>query len=1009
MAARPAMALRGARPPMFPIPPNEAERLAELRALSLSSPSPAPHLDAVCRTAQAMFDVPICLVSLVEEHEQWFEARCGLDIGTTPRTVSFCAIAILSDAVMIVEDAQRDPRFHANPLVTGEPHIRFYAGAPLILRSGIRVGTLCLIDSKPRRFTEAQAGQLRDLAGIVTAHLHLQQAMAASRAHETERTRAEQALQASEASYRLLAENSSDVIIQCDLDTTRRYVSPAAVTVLGFTPAEMLAMRAVDSVHPDDAADYAQVLDSLTHARVERAVSQQRYRRKDGTFVWAEVSFTLTRDPVGGHPTGYVAALRDIEARKRAERAAAESEARYRDAMDTAHTAILAQLAEGVIVTDAAGRIILVNEAAAALHGVARLDVEPDDYSRTYHLYTEDGAPYVPYDLPLMRAVRGETVRDARWRVHRPDGVEVHAVGSARPLVGRDGNRLGAVLTMRDDTARNAAERSLRASEAALRELNATLSDRIAARTRDAEAARREAERASAAKSEFLAAMSHEIRTPLNAIIGFTDLMVGSGRLPPDLQRQAELVRTSGAALLTVVNDILDFSKVEAGAITLDRQAFAPRGLVDGCLTIVRGLAEQKGLRIHAVVDPAVPRSLVGDEARLRQVLLNLLNNAIKFTTRGSIILSVRHTGTGAAGEGLRFGVTDTGIGIAAAKQDRLFVRFSQVDGSIERDFGGTGLGLAICKQLVDLMEGQIGLLSEEGVGTTFWFCVNLPLGLAAPAPRLALHTSPPIRVGHLLVVEDNAINQELARATLEAGGHTVEIVPDGASAIQAVERTAFDLVLMDVQMPGMDGLTATRHIRRLGGACATMPILAMTANVLPEQVRLFREAGMNDHIGKPFDQAGLFRVIDRWLADAAGAHRAATAAAEESGLLDRAAYDEIVRVIGPVRAAGILDALGEELKARFLGEAATVEERDRLRFEAHGCVSSAGTLGFVALSAACRALEGCNEQRIVQEGVGEFQRLLDETRALARRTARHAGELVVRERDAQRTLAAVG
>ncbi|KQP32063.1 ATP-binding protein [Methylobacterium sp. Leaf100] len=857
--------------------PNEADRLADLRALALVGTPPEPHFDAVCRTAQALFGVPICLVTLVEEHEQWFKAKCGLALEGTSRAVSFCSHAILSDAVMVVEDAENDPRFASNPLVTGAPHIRFYAGAPLILRPGVRVGTLCLIGTKARALTDAEARQLEDLARVVVAHLRLRGAL-----------------------------------------------------------------------------------------RAGEAAAEQR-------------------------------AL-DVAARRNAEQAAAESEARYREALDSTHDAILGQLVEGVIVTDGNGRITLVNEAAGRILGTVHLDVTPDQYSDAYRVFTEDGAPYDSQNLPLARAVRGETVLDARWRVRRPDDTEVLGIGSARPLLTRDGRQIGAVMTLRDDTARDAAERALRASETELRGLNATLSERVAARTHDAETAKREAERASLAKTEFLASMSHEIRTPLNAIIGFTDVMIASDRLPPDLRHQAELVRTSGSALLTIVNDILDFSKVEAGAVVLDRQAFDPRVLIDNCLSIVRGSADQKGLDVRAMIDSALPPSLNGDQARLRQVLLNLLNNAIKFTAHGSVTLNAQYEGTGETGERLRFSVEDTGIGIARAKQDRLFQRFSQIDGSIERNFGGSGLGLAICKQLVDLMGGEIGVRSEEGMGARFWFALTLPLGTGEPsAPRASC---PPIvqRPGRILLVEDNRINQDLARAVLEVAGHAVEIVADGASAIRAVAEGCYDLILMDVQMPGMDGMTATRHIRALGAEAATIPILAMTANVLPDQIRMFRAAGMDDHVGKPFARADLYRIIDQWLSRAPARTTRSDPLAtgvdrsgEDLSLLDRSAYDAMIGVIGRGPVHDALGMLAEELDARFTTAGETAADRDQLRFEAHTCVSSAGTLGFLALSNACHAVELCSEQRIASEGSAVFQDLLDEARGLARRSARHA------------------
>ncbi|MCJ2103832.1 PAS domain S-box protein, partial [Methylobacterium sp. E-041] len=240
---------------------------------------------------------------------------------------------------------------------------------------------------------------------------------------------------------------------------------------------------------------------------------------------------------------------------------------------------ILNQLAEGVIVTDAVGRISMVNGAAAAIHGVARLDVEPDAYSDTYRLFTEDGRPYPPLELPLARAVRGETVREARWRIVRPDGVEVLAIGNAQPLRGADGQQIGAVLTLRDETARETAER-------ALFELNATLAQRVQEQTRVAEEARTEAERASEAKSDFLATMSHEIRTPLNGILGYADMLLDETHLRAEDRHRLELIQGSGAALLTVVNDILDFSKIEAGQLTLDPVSFPLVSVIDNTVSI---------------------------------------------------------------------------------------------------------------------------------------------------------------------------------------------------------------------------------------------------------------------------------------------------------------------------------------------------------------------------------------------------------------------------------------
>ncbi|MCJ2035672.1 PAS domain S-box protein [Methylobacterium sp. J-068] len=770
----------------------------------------------------------------------------------------------------------------------------------------------------------------------------------------TDLRRTERAAVESEARFRMLADNTSDMIVQVDLETTRRYVSPACRDILGYEPEELIGTRPLDMVHPEDRPVVAVLLGELFAGQRDRALKRQRYRRRDGSYVWVEVNYRMIRDATGTL-IGCVACTRDVSQPIAAEQRLRESEHRFR---------LLAEnTSELIILGHDDGRRSYISPASERLLGYAPDELGAMRLSAYVH----------PDDLQNLFAVtnrlaHGTAEASCAYRARHKRRGWIWVEGIFRRIPDAEGEAPTIVATFRDISESREQAEALREAKIA-------------------------AERASAAKSDFLATMSHEIRTPLNAIIGFTDLMVGSRRLPPDLQRQGELVRASGEALLTVVNDILDFSKVEAGAVVLDRQAFDPRALVYNCLAIVRGSAQPKGLDVRAVIDPAVPKGLVGDEARLRQVLLNLLNNAVKFTRHGSVTLSVQDGGATESGQRLRVSVSDTGIGIAREKQGRLFQRFSQVDGSIERDFGGTGLGLAICKQLIDLMGGEIGVLSEAGFGATFWFALTLPLGTPDQTASRAGAAPVARRPGHLLLVEDNRINQELARAVLELGGHTVDVVPDGAAAIRAVEEGGYDLVLMDVQMPGMDGMTATRHIRKLGTAAATLPILAMTANVLPDQVRMFREAGMNDHVGKPFDRAELYRVIDRWLSRSVDAPGAVDPR-EDDGLLDRIAYDAMVRTIGAASVAGALDLLAEDLDAGLAEACETREERDDLRFEAHHCVSSAGALGFFALSDAARAVEACNEQRIAQEGPEVFRRLVAGNRALAGRTARYAERL---------------
>jgi PAS domain S-box-containing protein len=370
------------------------------------------------------------------------------------------------------------------------------------------------------------------------------------------------------------------------------------------------------------------------------------------------------------------------------------------------------------------------------------------------------------------------------------------------------------------------------------------------------------AEAAAAAKADFMANMTHELRTPLNAIIGFSGVLRGSGDLTPRDSRHVGLIGEASGALLTVVNDVLDFSKLESGAFELDPQPFDPLALASSVAALVEDQAAAQGLTLEVIADGAI-EPVSGDGPRLRQVLLNLLSNALKFTTQGEVTLRLAQQPAADGAVALRISVTDTGIGISPEKQVAVFERFNQADASVSRRFGGTGLGLAICKRIVELMGGTIGVQSREGRGSTFWLELELPLATGALAPDAEHATAELDRPLRLLLVEDVAVNRELVRVILESFDIEIDTATNGAEAIDAVGRATYDLVLMDVQMPVMDGLTAAAHIRALPDpAMRRLPIVAMTANVLPEQVQRCLDAGMNGHLGKPINPSALLEAI---------------------------------------------------------------------------------------------------------------------------------------------------
>lgn len=483
--------------------------------------------------------------------------------------------------------------------------------------------------------------------------------------------------------------------------------------------------------------------------------------------------------------------------------------------------------------------------------------------------------------------------------------------------------------------------------------------------------AKQQAELASQAKSDFLSMMSHELRSPMTGILGANSLLLQTP-LTAEQEEYARIAHDSAQGLLAILNDILDIAKLEASKITIEYLDFEVSRLVDEVIHLLGALAARKNLYLIANLDDAAPGILHGDPVRIRQVLLNLVSNAIKFTETGGVTVDVSYSAPPpsslAPGGFLKVAVTDTGIGIAPEIQPRLFTRFTQADSSISRNYGGTGLGLAICKQLCELMGGDIGLQSQPGIGSTFWFTVRCGLG-NEPAdladPRIVAGSDRSIfEKRHILIAEDSLVNQIIIKAILSKVGCTLEIVNHGQEAVDAVKRTAFDLILMDIQMPEMNGISATQAIRALPPPQSNTPIIALTANAMREQQEEYLAAGMNDYVSKPFTEESLLEAIRRLFARSAdgakipphsplpkeGTERLPTESPgwEEVRLLDEARLAGIRQCASADAFRSLLQQLSEAMASHIqqLQAAWQRGDIDQIRKIAHCIKGEAGTFG---------------------------------------------------------------
>ena len=608
----------------------------------------------------------------------------------------------------------------------------------------------------------------------------------------TVRKTMETALRASEEKFRLLVENSRDIIYSLNLEGVFTFVSPSWTWVLGHATDEVIGQPYRPFIHPEDLDACLDFMRRVAYSELRQEGIEYRVRHVDGSWRWHRSNAVALRDEAG-NVFGIQGSARDITSTKQIEAELRASESKYRVLVDHSSDLIWNLTREG--------NLTYVSPSWERVTGHDGSSVVVGSFQSIVH----------PDDIPLCREVILKIIQakaslpDFEYRVLHADGEYHWHAGTATPVFAPDGQCESLVGVSRDITERKQAEEDLQEMNAAL-ERQTLLATEMAS----------EAQLANRAKSEFLANMSHEIRTPMNGVIGMTSLLLDTD-LTEEQRRFAEIVRTSADSLLGLLNDILDFSKIEAGKLDLEIIDFDLSSLLDDFAGALAGRTYQKGLELICGVDPTAPVLLRGDPGRLRQVLTNLAGNAIKFTDRGEVAIRVAVEEESDNDVLLRFSVRDTGIGIAEEKIDLLFEKFSQVDSSTTRKYGGTGLGLAISRQLAELMGGAIGVMSQQGRGSDFWFTARFKKQSAGMKP--AAPSQRELRGVRSLIVDDNAVNREILSASLSSWEMRPEEASDGPGALQAMYRAAdesdpFRLVVIDMQMPDMNGEELGRAIR---------------------------------------------------------------------------------------------------------------------------------------------------------------------------------------------------
>lgn len=1027
----------------------ETKRLNALSSYNVLDTLPEKEYDAITRLASYICQVPVAMISLIDSDRQWFKSIIGLDATETSRADAFCNYTVLNDEILEINNAAEDDVFKNNPFVTGDMQIRFYAGAPLIDPDGNRLGSLCVIDTVPRKLTFEQRDALRTLADEVMSHLLLRK----------QKSELQRSLEAHKEFFNLF-DTSPEIHFIADKDSNIELINKAVSAILGYDPQQaigkslwsfvvgntpreqfvpliekamatgesftletrtvsldgqekwigwcgiykgekwyasgrdityqknlvteleqlsLVASKMINGVAVSDANDLTfwtnDAFEKITGFN-RQDVANKRLRdvivgrsnqtnpieeynnliktkesysvhvyatRKDGQEIWLSLITSVIKNEEG-EVEKYIRLISDITARKAAQK-------------DLEILSFAARKSpSGMLSRDANGVVIWMNEAMEKITGYTLTEMEGKRFGTILTGKDTDMEVF----KSAVKAVEEKRPYDTEILIYKKDRTPVWVAMSNSPLFNDAGEVERQVTTMLDVTERKKAEAerkllSLVASNTtsgvvinnsageiewvndAFEKITGFsladgkgkyLGDMLQGELTDTSIiqkgrelsknkksfevdllgyrkdgtpiwvtvinsvilnkegevdkyievvidisskkkvelelvqAKEEALQLSRAKDMFISVMSHEIRTPLNAVIGMSHLLLEGN--PLETQREnLNVLKFSADNLLKLINDVLDFTKIETGNIELEEEKVNLRETVQSITGSLQYKAKEKNIYLTAQIDPAIPDIVMGDSTRLGQILLNLANNAVKFTDKGGVNIELEVIDQTRKNVRIRFSVTDTGIGVASDKLNTIFESFKQADTSTTRKYGGTGLGLAISKRLIELHDSRINVDSEPGKGSAFWFTITFNKTNNKKSNNNNVETALNINV---LVVDDNQINRLLINKILTKWGATIDFAENGIQAVSKVETNKYDVVLMDIHMPEMGGLEATQIIRNKPEPYfKQLPIIALTASMLNSQMGDIGNAGMNDYILKPFEPKILYDKLSRY------------------------------------------------------------------------------------------------------------------------------------------------